>query len=199
MILYRIGEVIYKNNSNIIFESQGVGYSAIMPDSSRVEPKQKLKLYFYEIKNDYYQATYVFKDFKERLLFIDLLNLNGIGPKMAYNILNQGFEKIAAYIASGDSDSLLETPYINAKSVRLIIAELQTKWNKILNPKEVKNITEQKSLLDETKETLKMLGFKSKQIEQALNSIEPVNNVEAMIEEAIKFISSKNTYESNPA
>nr|WP_318029558.1 OB-fold domain-containing protein [Mycoplasmopsis bovis] len=81
MILYRIGEIIHKHNSNIIFESQGIGYSLILPDPERVDVKQKCKLYLFEIKNEYQYATYAFKDFKERLLFVDLISLNGIGPK----------------------------------------------------------------------------------------------------------------------
>ncbi|MGV2392439.1 UNVERIFIED_CONTAM: hypothetical protein O8I53_05340 [Campylobacter lari] len=90
MILYRIGEIVYKNNSNIIFESQGVGYSLLLPKNDRVEKEQKLKLYLYEIRNEYLQATYAFKDFKERLLFIDLIKISGIGPKVAFNILDIG-------------------------------------------------------------------------------------------------------------
>lgn len=108
MILYRIGEIIYKNKQNIIFESKGVGYSLIMPDSERIEQGQKMKLYLFEVRNDYYHATYAFKDFKERLLFIDLIGLSGIGPRVAFNMLNHGFERVAALIANGDSEALEE-------------------------------------------------------------------------------------------
>lgn len=125
MILYRIGEIIYKNKSNIIFESQGVGYSFTMPDADRVEVNNKLKLYLYEIRNDYYQVTYAFKDFKERLLFMDLIALNGVGPKVAFNILNQGWEKVATYISQANIDALVETPYLNPKVARLIVTEYQ--------------------------------------------------------------------------
>ncbi|WP_027120356.1 Holliday junction branch migration protein RuvA [Mycoplasmopsis lipofaciens] len=189
MILYRIGEIVYKNNSNLIFESQGVGYSLIVADNARFESKSKLKLYLYEIKNDYYQATYGFKDFKERLLFIDLISLNGVGPKVAFNILNQGWEKIALYISEGNFEALIETPYLNPKVARLIIAELQDKWTKMIDAKKTKEAVKNIDKFTEVKTTLKMLGFKTTQIDNALQKIKENNDVEIMIEEAIKLMS----------
>ncbi|MCE6056239.1 Holliday junction branch migration protein RuvA [Mycoplasmopsis agalactiae] len=195
MILYRIGEIIHKHNSNIIFESQGIGYSLILPDPERVEIKQKCKLYLFEIKNEYQYATYAFKDFKERLLFVDLISLNGIGPRAAFNILNFGFEKVAALIAEGNAEALIEIPYLNPRMARLIVAELQAKWSKMISPKDAAKINETTNTLSEVKETLKMLGFKTKQIDGALSKISSTDDVEKMIEEAIKLMSTQN-YES---
>ncbi|VEU75787.1 Holliday junction DNA helicase [Mycoplasmopsis maculosa] len=192
MILYRIGEIVYKNNSNIIFESQGVGYSLIIPKNERVEKDQKLKLYLYEIRNDYLHVTYAFKDFKERLLFIDLIKLNGIGPKVAFNILDKGWEKMASIISLGDFQGLLEANYLNNKNAKLIIAELQEKWKKIIGTDQAnKNIKENVNI-NEVKQTLKILGFKSKQIDNALLNIKHSENIEDMVEEAIKIISTYN-------
>ncbi|EIN15030.1 Holliday junction DNA helicase ruvA [Mycoplasmopsis agalactiae 14628] len=198
MILYRIGEIIHKHNSNIIFESQGIGYSLILPDPDRVEIKQKCKLYLFEIKNEYQYATYAFKDFKERLLFADLISLNGIGPRAAFNILNFGFEKVAALIAEGNAEALIEIPYLNPRMARLIVAELQAKWSKMISPKDSAKINEATNALSEVKETLKMLGFKTKQIDGALSKISSTDDIEKMIEEAIKLMSTQN-YESATA
>ncbi|CAL58921.1 Holliday junction ATP-dependent DNA helicase RuvA [Mycoplasmopsis agalactiae] len=198
MILYRIGEIIHKHNSNIIFESQGIGYSLILPDPERVEIKQKCKLYLFEIKNEYQYATYAFKDFKERLLFVDLISLNGIGPRAAFNILNFGFEKVVALIAEGNAEALIEIPYLNPRMARLIVAELQAKWSKMISPKDAAKINETTNTLSEVKETLKMVGFKTKQIDGALSKISSTDDVEKMIEEAIKLMSTQN-YESATA
>lgn len=192
MILYRIGEIIHKHNSNIIFESQGIGYSLILPDPERVDVKQKCKLYLFEIKNEYQYATYAFKDFKERLLFVDLISLNGIGPKAAFNILNFGLEKVSALIAEGNVEALIEIPYLNPRMARLIVAELQAKWSKMISPKESAKISVSTNTISEAKETLKMLGFKTKQIDNALAKVSTTDDIEKMIEEAIKLISTQN-------
>ncbi|MBU4690233.1 Holliday junction branch migration protein RuvA [Mycoplasma sp. ES3157-GEN-MYC] len=191
MILYRIGEVIYKNNSNIIFESGGVGYSLIMPQHERIEPKQKIKLYLFEIKNDYYNATYAFKEFKERLLFIDLISLSGVGPRVAFNMLNVGWEKIASMLVLGDLDGLVKTPYLNPKVARLAVAELSDKWSKMINNKKAQEISKTSNVLDEAKTTLKTLGFQPKQIDQALNNVPLSNDVEVIIQQAMYELTGK--------
>ena len=189
MILYRIGELIYKNNNNIVFESQGIGYSIIVPDIKRFENNTKMKLYIVELKNDYYQATYGFKDFKERLLFVDLIAINGVGPRVAFNILNNGWENTSSLIALNNYEELVKIPYLNPKIAKNIIIELQDKWKKILNltEKEIdKNINNPN--FNEIKETLKMLGFKNNQIEYALKQVKVSSNIEEMVESAIKII-----------
>ncbi|QBF34889.1 Holliday junction branch migration protein RuvA [Mycoplasmopsis phocirhinis] len=191
MILYRIGEIVYKNNSNLIFESGGVGYSLIMPDHPRVSAKTKTKLYLFDIKNDYYQATYAFKDFKERLLFADLISLSGVGPKVAFNMLNQGWEKIASMLAIADFDGLLKTPYLNPKVARLAIAELSEKWAKMINSKKASQNIYTSNILDQARETLKTLGFKTKEIDTALNEIPQLNDVEEIIQQAMFVITGK--------
>ncbi|WP_029512692.1 Holliday junction branch migration protein RuvA [Mycoplasmopsis iners] len=193
MVLYRVGEIIYKNGNNLIFESQGVGYSIIVPCSERFEPKMRLKLYLHEIKNDYLQATYGFKDFKERLLFLDLIAMQGIGPRVACSILNKGWETVANLIANGQSEELNGIQYISPKIARSVVNELQSKWSKMLtnstNKKEIQANLEKNNNILEVKETLKMLGFKNNQIEKAIDNLNVTNDIEEMVETAIKFIS----------
>ncbi|BAW18530.1 holliday junction DNA helicase RuvA [Mycoplasmopsis bovigenitalium] len=197
MILYRIGEIIYKNGSNIIFESGGVGHSVIMPKHERVEVKSKVKLYLFDVKNDYYQATYAFKDFKERLLFIDLISLNGVGPKVAFNLLNQGWEKIAAMISSSDLEGITKTPYLNPKVARLAIAELSDKWSKMINKNKASEVITASNVVDEARLTLKTLGFKTNQIEQALSTIPLSNDVESVIQHAMYAMTGKQLENEN--
>ncbi|WP_029906301.1 Holliday junction branch migration protein RuvA [Mycoplasmopsis opalescens] len=194
MILYRVGEITYKNNSNIIFEAQNVGYSLILPDPDRVNLKEKLRLYLYEIKNDYYRATYAFLDFKERLLFIDLISINGIGPRVAFNLVNSGWMKTAQNIATGNTEGLIEIPYFNPKLARTVIVELQDKWAKMISDKISKtDLSKGKSYkLNQVRETLKVLGFKKMSIENALDNIEPNDDIDLMIEQAIKLMSQPN-------
>ncbi|WP_406616133.1 Holliday junction branch migration protein RuvA [Mycoplasmopsis hyopharyngis] len=199
MILYRIGELLYKNNNNVVFESQGIGYSITVPDIKRFENNTKMKMYIFEIENDFYKGTYGFKDFKERLLFKDLISINGIGPRVAFNILNYGWEKSANLIALNNIEELTKIPYLNPKIARNIVIELQDKWSKLLNlsDTEVKNNINNPNF-NEIRETLKMLGFKSKQIEYALQKVEVSSDVEKMIESAIKII-AENKNESTIA
>lgn len=103
-----------------------------------------------------------------------------------------------ALIAEGNAEALIEIPYLNPRMARLIVAELQAKWSKMISPKDAAKINETTNTLSEVKETLKMVGFKTKQIDGALSKISSTDDVEKMIEEAIKLMSTQN-YESATA
>nr|WP_318029080.1 RuvA C-terminal domain-containing protein [Mycoplasmopsis bovis] len=101
-------------------------------------------------------------------------------------------EKVSALIAEGNVEALIEIPYLNPRMARLIVAELQAKWSKMISPKEVAKISVSTNTISEAKETLKMLGFKTKQIDNALAKVSTTDDIEKMIEEAIKLISTQN-------
>lgn len=192
MILYRIGEIMHINAQNIIFESRGEGYSLIVPNSSRFNNNQKVKLFIYEYKNDYNTQTYAFKDYMERVLFVDLISLTGIGPRIAMNLLDNDWERIANYIALSDVESLSKIPYVQDKQAKLIVVNLQNKWSKILiKNKELAKDSNEINNLNDVVTSLKIMGFKEKQINEAIGKIENKGNVEEMIQKSIEFISKQ--------
>ncbi|WP_429978033.1 RuvA C-terminal domain-containing protein [Mycoplasmopsis bovis] len=62
----------------------------------------------------------------------------------------------------------------------------------MISPKEAAKISVSTNTISEAKETLKMLGFKTKQIDNALAKVSTTDDIEKMIEEAIKLISTQN-------
>ncbi|QDY88494.1 Holliday junction branch migration protein RuvA [Mycoplasma anserisalpingitidis] len=192
MILYKIGEIMHINAQNIIFESKGDGYSLIVPNSARFSANQKVKLFIYEYKSDYSAQTYAFKDYMERVLFVDLISLTGIGPRIAMNLLDNDWEKIANYIALSDVESLSKIPYVQDKQAKLIVVNLQNKWNKILlKNKDITKNTNEISNINDVVSSLKIMGFKEKQINEAISKIENKGDVEEMIQKSIEFISKQ--------
>ncbi|QGZ97272.1 Holliday junction DNA helicase RuvA [Mycoplasma sp. NEAQ87857] len=132
MILYRKGKITYINKNFITFDTYATGYSVYVADANRFNvsaPEDKnITLYWYE--DD--QRVCGFKDYKERLLFIDLISIKNIGVKTAMVILEQGWEKIANYIAKKDIKTLSSIQYIDEKTASLICLELSSKWSNIL-------------------------------------------------------------------
>ncbi|QDY87928.1 Holliday junction branch migration protein RuvA [Mycoplasma anserisalpingitidis] len=192
MILYKIGEIMHINAQNIIFESKGDGYSLIVPNSGRFSNNQKVKLFIYEYKSDYSTQTYAFKDYMERVLFVDLISLTGIGPRIAMNLLDNDWEKIANYIALSDPESLSKIPYVQEKQAKLIVVNLQSKWNKILlKNKDITKSTNEISNINDVVSSLKIMGFKEKQINEAISKIDNKGNVEEMIQKSIELISKQ--------
>ncbi|AKJ21098.1 Holliday junction branch migration protein RuvA [Mycoplasmopsis synoviae] len=190
MTLYKIGEIVYKNNNNIILESKGEGNLVTICDNSRYSKGEKLKLYLYEVKNDYIQQTYGFKTFKERLLFTDLISIDKIGPKTAMLILDQNWELVANLIAEGDWKEISKINYISDKSAKLICVELKDKWAKIIQNKEVKKFDDITNI-KELKQTLNKLGFKASDIDYAVNNISSTKELGLMVEESINLITTQ--------
>ncbi|ADN69089.1 Holliday junction branch migration protein RuvA [Mycoplasmopsis fermentans] len=191
MVLYRKGKIVYKDGKNLIFESDNVGYYVMFPDNKRIKLNQEIKMYLYEIKNDFTWSLYGFKELEERKLFMDLINLNGIGPRVAFNVLNVGFDKAINLIRDGNIEEIAKIEYINPRLARIIVEELQDKWAKITNTQDAQKQVKNSNLLSEAKEILKMLGFKAAQIDSALTKVELNQDVESMIEEAIKLMPDK--------
>ncbi|MBN4083535.1 Holliday junction branch migration protein RuvA [Mycoplasma sp. CSL10137] len=187
MILYKIGEIVYKNKNNLIFESKGDGYMLSVPDLNRFEVGQKIKLYIYEHATDYVKKYFGFKDFKERILFLDLISIDKIGPKIGLNILEKGWENIAIAIANNNWTILSECSFVSEKTAKLICVELKDKWSKMVKKEDLK-ISDESRKKHELKETLFMLGFKKQEIDFALNNIKEKNNIDKMVEEGINLI-----------
>ncbi|CAT04963.1 Holliday junction DNA helicase RuvA [Mesomycoplasma conjunctivae] len=211
MQIYKIGKIVSKNKNYLILEQAGNGYLIYTPNIERFNRDEKRKIYVYEFENDYSKITYGFDNFKERILFEDLISIQGIGPKTAMIALNIGWQKIIDYIAAGDWKSLSKIQYISDRNAKQIIFEFQKKYTKLIesaknqtttqenNTKQADEVIDehlmQKTLLEqktaiELEDTLKILGFQKRQINYALANVEPTESFEHLIEEAIKLISN---------
>ncbi|WP_322908749.1 Holliday junction branch migration protein RuvA [Mycoplasmopsis felis] len=189
MILYKIGEVVHKNKNNLIFENKGDGYIVTTPKLDRFEVGQKLKIYLYEHITDYYHNFYGFKEFKERVLFIDLLGIEKIGPKVAISMLDKGWESIVNYIANENWQELAKCQFINEKTAKLICVELSEKWRKMVDSN-VAKIANDNVIMSELSNTLASFGFKKKQIDYALTNVTNKKDLDKMVEESINLITS---------
>lgn len=188
MILYKIGEIVFKNKTSIIFENKGDGYIVNVANINRFEVGTKCKIYLYEQNTEFYKNIYGFKDFKERLLFTDLITVEKVGPKIAMTILEKGWEVVAHNIATDNWAELAKINFVSEKTARYICVELKSKWSKLIDLSKEKR-TEVNNLTDLTN-TLSSLGFKRNQIEYALANITEKTDLDKMVEESINLITT---------
>ncbi len=135
MIDYIKGELIQKRPTNIVLESNGIGYyihiSLHTFSNLPVEGDKNLKILTYlSIKEDSH-SLYGFIDEIERLLFTHLISVSGIGTGTARMILSSMSPlEINQTIARGDIVSLQKIKGIGIKSAQRIILEIQDKVKK---------------------------------------------------------------------
>ncbi|MGX9395853.1 Holliday junction branch migration protein RuvA [Mycoplasma sp. 1573] len=205
MIIYKYGKIVHTNKNYIILENNRVGELIYVPMVERFKKDENMKVFVHEYETEHFKTTYGFENFKELVVFEDLLSIQGIGPKTALSVLNIGWEKVVEYVASANINKLNSIPYLSNRSARQLIFEYQPKYEKFLQKKTPEDETENnefeatkgenKTIISENahniEKSLRILGFRNSQIKEAMQEINVDQELDKAVEEAIKVISSK--------
>ena len=116
MKIYKIGKIINIDKDYVIFENNGIGQLINIPDIKRFNEDETRKIFISSIENEYSKTTYGFEDLKELILFEDLISLQGIGPKKAMLLLNNGWKTIANWLADNYRDKIHSITYISPRA-----------------------------------------------------------------------------------
>lgn len=194
MTIYKYGKIMHVNTNYLILDHNGNGELIYVPNIERFKKDEVRKVFISSIENEYTKTTYGFENFKELVLFEDLISLQGLGPKTAISILNEGWEKIINLIANGNKDELEKINYVSSRVANNIVSNYQSKYakfvEKLVNGEDWKAKNKvSNSYNNQFEETMKMLGFKTQQIKYALEKIKITENIEQCVEDAIKLIS----------
>ena len=194
MTIYKYGKIMHVNTNYLILDHNGNGELIYVPNIERFKKDAVRKVFISSIENEYSKTTYGFENFKELVLFEDLISLQGLGPKTAISILNEGWEKIINLIADGNKDELEKINYVSSRVANNIVSNYQSKYakfvEKLVNGEDWKAKNKvSNSYNNQFEETMKMLGFKTQQIKYALEKIKITENIEQCVEDAIKLIS----------
>ena len=125
---YIIGTVTgYKNNA-IVLDNNGCGYLIYVSNPYVFDDNKEYKVYVYQqIKEDEH-LLFGFKTLAEKELFLKLISVKGLGPKMAMPILAVGsIEGIMDAIERENILYLKKFPKIGEKLARQIVLDLKGK------------------------------------------------------------------------
>ena len=133
------GSVIYKNKNEVILDVNGVGYQIFISKkiSELIVSKQDepdavhMIVTFLDVKENSL-TLYGFIDEKEKEIFKLLISVNGIGPRMAHNILTHlSFEEVISIISDKSFAARVKIPGIGVKKLELISMTLKDKIFKL--------------------------------------------------------------------
>ncbi len=191
MIALLTGNIAYKSLDHLIIDVGGVGYRLKVPLSTfySIPEQGKVCLHVHtHVKEDAIHL-FGFLTLEEKNLFILLLTVSGVGPKLAVNILsNIPAEELTAALFHGDSKRLAQIPGIGPKTAERLVLELREKVKK-LSPPPVSSGPKQTirpaaNALDDTLSALVNLGYKEAQAKKVLASMEIA--AETPVEEILK-------------
>jgi Holliday junction DNA helicase RuvA len=132
MIAFVSGEVVTRREDYIVIQtSGGVGYHlAVSAETLAQVPAigESVSLHCHLVARDDSMALYGFASEDERNLFLMLLGVQGVGPKVALAVLSGGPPReLASALASGDVARLQAVPGIGKRTAERILVELREK------------------------------------------------------------------------
>ncbi len=130
MIGILIGQPIEYDGETVILNVRGVGYELHCSKGSidSFMGRDTVKAYIYTSHREDAMLLYGFCSKSEKNLFLSLIKVNGIGPKMALQAISQCQpEKIISMIDRGDVAGLSELPKIGKKKAEQIVLTLKGK------------------------------------------------------------------------
>jgi holliday junction DNA helicase RuvA len=125
------GEVIVRRPDHVVVECAGVGYRlAVSANTLRGVPSagKEALLHTHLVMRDDGMQLYGFGSEDERNLFLMLIGVQSVGPKVALAVLSGGTPReLMNAIAGGDSARFQTVPGIGKRTAERIIVELREK------------------------------------------------------------------------
>ena len=131
MIALLRGEVAVRRGDHVVVLCASVGYrAAVSAETLRHVPVagEQVTLHTHMIVRDDALALYGFHSEQERDLFLMLLSVQAVGPKVALAVLSAGPPReLIGALAAGDAARLQAVPGIGKRTAERIIVELREK------------------------------------------------------------------------
>ena len=181
MFDYIKGVVTDQTSSTIVLENNNIGYIVTVANPYSFEIGETVQVYLYNKIAEDENSLYGFKSKTDRDLFLKLLNVKGLGPKVGIGFFAMGTNSgIIDAIERENVLYLKKFPKIGDKLARQIILDLKGKLVSNNTPTSTKDFTE---LI----EVLKGFGYKPADINKILPNIKS-EKVEDQVKEALKLM-----------
>lgn len=181
MYNYFKGIITFIESNCVTIEINGIGYKIFTPNPYLFKEGNKETIFLYNHIREEENSLYGFKTKEERVLFLKLINVKGLGPKVAMPILATG--SINGIIDAVDRENILyltKFPKIGEKLARQIILDLKGKLVSL--NKEESKVNEELVLV------LESLGYKNSDIKKVIIQISNTLPIEEQVKEALKLL-----------
>jgi Holliday junction DNA helicase RuvA len=129
MIASVSGEVLVRRPDHVVIDANGVGYRlAVSAETLKSVPARgkRASLHTHLVARDDALNLYGFSSEEERDLFLYLISVGGVGPKVAMAALSGGpVRELLRAIAAGDAKRFQAVPGIGKRTAERIIVELR--------------------------------------------------------------------------
>ncbi len=200
MIVKLKGFVDYWSDDFIDLDVNGVVFRVFMPQKKIdgiIDKDSKVDLFIFEILKENERLFFGFLNSEDRELFSELLTVQGVGGKMALNIMSQlTFEDINQSIISKSAEIFLSISGVGNKLALRIINELYEKIRKKSDSKKVISVSSNNVNFNDLVSCLFNLGYPQNVCEKTALEVIRKNKdstLEQLIPIALNHLSQPNT------
>jgi Holliday junction DNA helicase RuvA len=199
MIAHIQGRLHFKSPENLIIDVDGIGYQVHVPLTTFYELPEvgdTVALHIHtHVREDALQL-YGFQAQEEKALFVRLMGVAGIGPRLAVNILS-GISpaELAECLGQGNLARLISIPGVGRKTAERIMVEMRDKLPALAADRDialsVKSAADE-AVMNDAISALVNLGYKKgvarKAIEEAVERLEGKINLEGLLKESLRAL-----------
>lgn len=162
MFNYIIGEIVLKSENSVVIENNSVGFEISVSQSTLLSLPSigsVAKIYTYLNVREDEMSLFGFSTLEEKEMFLKLISVSGIGPKVALSILSGiRLSDLSIAIKTEDIKVLSTIKGLGKKTAERIVLELKDKISVIgFSEENVPMLNE--SAIDEATEALVALGI----------------------------------------
>ncbi len=198
MIAYLQGQLHETGPDYVILLAGGVGYQVYLSKTALAKlppPGSDIQLNIHTVVREDSLSLYGFHHIPEKELFLKLLQVSGVGPKLALTIISGlPAEELADAIKKEDLIRLTAIPGIGKKTAERLIVELKDKiFGLFAKPSQDSRgsaISPPASISEEAVSALMNLGYTRQEAQSALKSIPKSNELplEVLVREGLKAL-----------
>ncbi len=184
MFNYITGKVAFLESNMVVIENNGIGYSIFVANPYSYMEGEEVTVYVYNKVGEDENSLYGFKSKDERTLFLKLLSVKGLGPKVGMGFFATG--SVAGIVDAIDRENVLylkKFPKVGDKLAKQIVLDLKGKLGSV-------NVEKTDAAVDsfDLISVLESLGYKSQDINRVVPNVDKNIDIEDQVKEALKLL-----------
>lgn len=183
MYRYILGKVTMQASSYIVLDNNGIGYLIYVANPYSYELGKEYKVFVHNVVKEDENSLYGFKEEDELELFLRLINVKGLGPKMANTFFAMG--SVSGIIDAIEKENILyltKFPRIGEKIAKQIILDLKGKIQMDYT------VSSESDTSSDLIAVLESLGYKSAEIKKVIKDVDSSLDLEMQVKEALKLL-----------
>jgi Holliday junction DNA helicase RuvA len=199
MIAHIQGFLHFKSPEYLVIDVDGIGYQVHVPlstfyDLPQVGSTMSLHIHTH-VREDALQL-YGFRSPEEKVIFVRLISISGIGPRLAVNILS-GISpaELVESLSQNNLARLISIPGVGRKTAERIMVELRDKVSSLVPSHDVTvpvKTAADEAVIEDALSALLNLGYKKgvaqRAVENARQRLEGEITLESLLKESLRAL-----------